>query len=239
MRKREFVFLDAQGTVLQAKPSLAAIYGQVCHSIDGAISEERIGAATRGLWEEYKASLDLDSASFETSDELTRLWWANYNGRLFDRLGLANGGTDGREAFVEALWEVFGNPAQWQLFPDVEESIEGLRSRGYRLAIVSNWDSRLFTICERLGLTSRVEFIVASAPAGIEKPDPRIFEMALARAGTTAGEAIHVGDDYLADVVGARRAGVEPVYLNRDGGPAPSEPVTTIRSLTELLELLP
>lgn len=234
-RSPEFVFLDAQGTVLQPRPSVAAIYGQVYRRFGGEKSDEEISAATTLLWAETRSSLDLDSASFDTSDELTRKWWADYNGRLFDRLGLR----DGREAFIEALWEVFGDPAQWGLFPDVEETLKGLRSRGYRLGIISNWDSRLFRICDSLGLTSMVEFIVASAPEGVEKPDPRLFQIALARAGTTAEGAVHVGDDYLADVVGARRAGLQPFLLDRDKGAPPPKAVTTISSLTELLDILP
>jgi len=73
------------------------------------------------------------------------------------------------------------------------------------------------------------------------KPDPRIFEILLARAGLRAGEAAHVGDDAAADVEGARRAGVLPIWLDRDGTGWPLQsapPGLVIASLEELPAVL-
>ena len=81
-----------------------------------------------------------------------------------------------------------------------------------------------------------MDFILASALAGVEKPDRRIFEMALSRAGVSPERAIHVGDDYEADIMGARSTGIEAVLIDRDGRSRTGE--RSIRSLTELLDLL-
>ncbi len=234
MRRYDVIFLDAQGTLLQPKPSLVGIYGSILRRSGAPVSDSQIIAAVGALWGEYRASLDSETASFDTSDELTRLWWADFNGRLLARLGIEGD----RQAALDALWAVFGQPEAWDLFPEVREVLRGLRSRAYRLGIVSNWDSRLFAICEHHGLSSLLDFVVASAPTGMEKPDRRIFEAALARAEAAPDRALHVGDDYFTDIVGARRAGIDAVLIDRDGRSSPPDPVTTIRSLRELLAIL-
>ncbi len=234
MRRYAVVFLDAQGTLLRAKPSLVGIYGQVFRRFGRDVTEGEITGVVADIWAEYRAALDPERTAFDTSDELTRLWWADFNGRLFDRLAVEGD----RQAFLDALWDVFGLADNWDLFPEVPEVLATLRERGYRLAVVSNWDSRLLEICDHLELSPMVEFVVASAAVGMEKPDPRIFEIALSMAGVSADQAIHVGDDYAADVLGARGAGVDAVLLDRAGHTAPSEGSLTIRSLRELPHLL-
>jgi len=101
---------------------------------------------------------------------------------------------------------------------------------------VSNGNADL----EAIGLARFFERALAAREAGVLKPDPRIFTLLLERAGVAAERAVHVGDDAVADVQGARRAGVTPVWLNRSGRAWPSAPPPplTVRGLEELAELL-
>lgn len=232
MRRYRAVFLDAQGTLLQAHPAVSVLYADVCRNYGRETSPAEIARAVGEIWAELKGSMN-PFATYDTSDEATRNWWDNFNSKLYWQLGMS-GNLDG---FLGALWDTFGRPENWRLFPDAEEVLVELRDRGYRLGMVSNWDSRLINICDSLGITPQLDFLLASATAGIEKPDRRIFEAALRRAGVTADRAVHVGDDYEADVLGARGAGVDAILLDRDGS-APATYHPTIRSLTELLTLL-
>jgi putative hydrolase of the HAD superfamily len=75
-----------------------------------------------------------------------------------------------------------------------------------------------------------------SEEAGVSKPDPRIFEMALERANARAGEAVMVGDSWANDVEGARAAGIRAVWFNRDGRLAPDPAVPVLRSLAPSVE---
>ncbi len=232
-RKYDAIFLDAQGTLLHARPSIPAIYASVCRRLGGNATEAQVSAAVREQWAEFRTTVDPQSISLETSDEITKQWWATFNARIFLRLGMA-----GRtEDFLEGLWEAFGRPENWELYPEVEDVLAELRKRGYRLGVISNWDSRLVTLCERLGLTAYADFILASAATGMEKPDRRIFEIALSRAAVSPKRAVHVGDDYQADVLGARGAGMDAILIDRDG--RTPMPVQTIHSLRELLDILP
>ena len=73
--------------------------------------------------------------------------------------------------------------------------------------------------------------LVVSEEAGVSKPHPRIFEIALERAGAAAAEAVMLGDSWTNDVEGARAAGIRAVWFNRDGRDAPDPAVPVVRSL--------
>ena len=85
------------------------------------------------------------------------------------------------------------------------------------------------TLSEKIGLTREVEFLMVSSLEGVAKPDPTIFERALARAGVAPHEALHVGDSLREDYLGARAAGLSALLLERHG-PGP-QGISTIRSL--------
>ena len=76
--------------------------------------------------------------------------------------------------------------------------------------MVSNADGRVESFLRHVGITKYLDFVVDSGLVGVEKPDPRIFEIALERAQVRKDEVVHVGDVYEVDVVGARAAGIEP-----------------------------
>jgi putative hydrolase of the HAD superfamily len=119
-------------------------------------------------------------------------------------------------------------------YPEVPGVLAALRARGDAIVIVSNWDVSLHGVLQRTGLEPLVDAVVTSAELGAAKPDPRIFEHALALAGARAQDALHVGDDVAADVEGARAAGITPVLVARAGEPAPPG-VRVIETLDGLL----
>ena len=119
-----------------------------------------------------------------------------------------------------------------------EDTLAQLKDMGYTIGVISNADGRVDSFLEHAGLKQYLNFVVDSGTVGIEKPDRRIFELGLERAGAQAEEAVHVGDVYEVDVVGARGAGIDAVLLITDGSDAPSD-VTVIRSLPELIGRLP
>ena len=125
------------------------------------------------------------------------------------------------------------------LYDDVVPTLQHLRDAGFKLAIVSNWDTPLDPLTERLGIADYFDTITASHDMRVrsEKPDSHIFNYTLAAVGVSAAEAVHVGDTYEADIVGARDVGIRPILLDRDGIQA-CKWDETIRSLSELPEML-
>jgi putative hydrolase of the HAD superfamily len=98
--------------------------------------------------------------------------------------------------------------------PGTAEALAGLRSHGLTVGCVSNSDGSVAELLQRVGLGAHLAFIVDSGVVGVEKPDPGIFRIALDLARVAPTEALYVGDLYPVDVVGARRAGIEPVLLD-------------------------
>lgn len=94
------------------------------------------------------------------------------------------------------------------------ETLEELHRRGYRLGVISNADGRVEALLEAVGLRPWFDFVLDSAVVGIEKPDPRIFRMALDRLELEPGDALYVGDIYEIDVAGARAAGMRAVLVD-------------------------
>jgi len=119
------------------------------------------------------------------------------------------------------------------VLPGVREALAAFGRLGLRMAVVSNANGTVAVLLERLGLAAHFQAVVDSALEGVEKPDPRIFEIALRRLGADRQTAVHVGDLYEIDVVGARRAGIRPVLLDAEGL-YPEADCPRVRSLTDL-----
>jgi putative hydrolase of the HAD superfamily len=137
------------------------------------------------------------------------------------------------EAAADEAFEVFfAARNRVECYPDVLPALERLRTR-YRLFALSNGNAEL----ARCGLAGLFEGHITARSAGVAKPDARIFAALLRAAGVAAHEVLHVGDDPHADVVGAERAGLGAVWINRDARAWPREfaaPKRTVRSLAEL-----
>lgn len=118
-------------------------------------------------------------------------------------------------------------------YPDVRPALERLRKR-YRLFAISNGNADL----RPCGLADFFEGHVTAIAAGAAKPDPRIFQHMLKMAGVEASAVLHIGDDPRTDIVGAMRAGIGAVWLNREARAWPLEfnpPPRSVMSLAELL----
>ena len=113
------------------------------------------------------------------------------------------------EGRASALWRM--------VMPGVPAALERLQRQGLTLAVVSNSDGTCAKSLEEAGLLRYLDFVIDSAEVGVEKPDPRIFEIALARCGADPHRTLYVGDLYHADVVGARGAGLHALLLDPYG----------------------
>lgn len=133
----------------------------------------------------------------------------------------------------EQAAEAIVGSLEFRLFPDARPALELLAGRGLRLGMISNWDCSLPEIVSRIGLGDLLDVVAVSALCRCEKPDPALFREALRRAGVPAPAALHVGDSYEKDVLGARSAGMRAVLLDRKASQPPAG-VAVIRELGEL-----
>ncbi|MFC3773177.1 HAD family hydrolase [Paenibacillus sp. GCM10012303] len=108
-------------------------------------------------------------------------------------------------------------PVQWKAFDGAKMTLRHLRSLGYRLGLISNWDESARAVLARNGLDEELDEIVISSEVGIEKPNPDIFRMALSQANVTASESLYIGDNYYDDVVGCQKVGMHCLLINAYG----------------------
>lgn len=230
-RRYEVVLLDAGGTLIRVVPGVGEIYADRAarHGVD--VEPSVIEAQFRALWDERH-----DTLHGGVSDTVERQWWRGLVSDVFERAGKRGAFGDAFDSYFEELYDLFALGDVWHVFDDVVPTLENLAANGIRCAVVSNWDSRLGQLLDRLELGRWFEFVFTSAAVGYRKPDPRILGHALTQLGVPAGRAVHVGDSYEDDVVGAQRAGVTPLLIARDGPPPPG--VAALDALTGLPEWL-
>ncbi|KAI8474047.1 MAG: HAD-like domain-containing protein [Monoraphidium minutum] len=120
------------------------------------------------------------------------------------------------EALFEEVYSYYSDAAAWRLAPGAAAALARLRGAGVKLAVCSNFDTRLRPVLAGLGVDSLFDAIVVSAEVGAEKPSPIIFEAAVAQLGVRAAECVHVGDDRRNDVWGGRDAGVTAWLWGQD-----------------------
>ena len=219
------IFLDVGGTTVQANPAAPEIFRRVLTRRGHRVSLDRIATALRSpetiLTMIRPLPKDRESEFFRAM-----------NVRIVEHLGF-----DCDEGTLDELHASFENDVTWTPFPETVRTLRTLRSRGYRLGIISNYSHRLPTVLRDTGLLPYLDTLTYSFDVGAEKPDPRIFRSALARADVPAERALHVGDSYEADYLGARRAGLHAVLLCRRGtAPASCPSIRSLRELPGLLE---
>jgi HAD superfamily hydrolase (TIGR01509 family) len=124
----------------------------------------------------------------------------------------------------------------WELVPDeVKPALAALRDLGLKLTIVSNANGTLCAHLARIGLDRYFDCVLDSCDVNVEKPDPRLFEIALERSGARRESTIHIGDLYNIDVIGARNAGLRGVLLDQ-ADLRPDADCPRVRSLSELVD---
>jgi HAD superfamily hydrolase (TIGR01509 family) len=121
--------------------------------------------------------------------------------------------------------------------PEAAAALALVREAGRVAGVVSNSNGTIRGILEDLDLTRHLDFVLDSQEEGLEKPDPRFFQLALARAGVEPAEAAYIGDFYSVDVVGARRAGIRAVLMDPGGywGPRDCAAAPTVLDAVRLL----
>jgi putative hydrolase of the HAD superfamily len=218
------VFLDAGGVLVYPN------WTRVCASLDrhGVHANPSDLAAAEPL---AKRRLDVDRTINATNDA-SRGW-------LYFNLVLEAAGVPRSEATDAALAELHAfhmTNNLWEHVPTgIPDVLAAFGEAGLRLVVVSNANGTLRDHFRRLGLDRYFACILDSNEEGFEKPDPRLFAIALARSGADAVSTIHVGDLYEVDVVGARAAGLRGVLLD-EAGLYEEADCPRVRSLRELLQ---
>jgi putative hydrolase of the HAD superfamily len=154
--------------------------------------------------------------ALERAEELTVTWseshrpaalgWGKMLGTMLVKAGLP---VDRLPAMLDALWPDHCALNYWSLVPEgLVEALDRARATGARVAVISNSEGMLERLFEQLGILGAFDLVVDSGIVGVEKPDPRIFRVALEHFGIPPARTLHLGDNFSTDVLGARGAGI-------------------------------
>ena len=227
------IFLDAGGTLFRPFPSVGHYYSEVAARHGCQVTAQAVEEAFHRVWREHDGIGDLQGYCDE---KIEKAFWRKIVTEVFKDFS----GLKSFDPFFEELHDLFAEPSVWKLYPEVKEVLQHFKKKGYILGLVSNWDSRLVQLCHGLEIDVFFDFMVISAVFGTAKPNSKIFQEALRRAGVKAGEAIHVGDSLEDDIRGAHLAGIQSVWLDRSDRhntltQEHRDFVTVIRDLKELI----
>ena len=209
------LLFDLDGTLRHNLPSGGEVFTEHVIRLGLPVSEEDRLRTLR--WEHYywanSPDLQVDVEKFEGKDQQ---FWRNYTRRRLVAVGASASQVEEMAPMVSAYMEEAYQPEN--MVPDeLPEVLTTLKEAGLRMGVVSNRDNPYWQLLEELELCPFFEFSLAAGEVKSWKPDAGIFNAALERIASQANETVFIGDNYFADVVGSRRAGLQPVLYDPTG----------------------
>ena len=227
------ISFDLYNTLVQFWPPLDEVQQAACRELGLHVSKCAIkrAYAVADVYfnrENARRSLGL------RSDEERSDFFAHYQQIILD-----NAGVPVSLDLAGQVWRMaMSIPKDFVTFEDTIPTLAALHAQGYLLGVLSNLRRDMDQLCQQLGLAPYLDFCISPAEAGAEKPHATMFLAALERTSVVAKEAVHVGDQYRSDVLGARAVGIHGVLIDRGGWLNNVTDCPKIASLTELDSLL-
>ena len=218
------VTFDVGGTLLEPWPSVGVVYAEVAEECGWpGISPEILDRQFAGAWR-TRQTFDYSRAA-----------WREIVGQSFSGLVPPSA----LAGLFPSIYERFAQRNAWRLFEDVRPTLAALRERGFKLAVISNWDERLDSLLRQFELDSCFDVILISTHVGVHKPSPEIFLRAAAQLCLPPAALLHVGDGMAEDFEGASRAGLRALHLERGSEARTDGRITTLMDLVSLLPARP
>jgi putative hydrolase of the HAD superfamily len=205
------IFFDVGETLVHPAPSFAELFASILTGQGHPCEPEAVTAASRVVMHRFSEAAR-DNELWTTSPERSRSFWTEIYDRMLGQLGLPAG-----DGLREQLYKEFTELSNYVLFDDVPAVLASLASSGATLGIVSNFEAWLEDLLDSLGVRDAFPVRVISGIEGMEKPDPRIYELALTRAGVEPAGAAFVGDNPEFDVEPPKAMGMFTVLIDRRG----------------------
>ena len=208
------VCFDAAGTLFRLRGSVGEIYGNWAQRFgfqggkEQQVQKKLETAFLRAL--KNHPAMNFPGAMPDLVKELERQWWRSLVRKTFAQVGYFTRLDD----FFEVVYEFFSTADAWQLEPGAIEVLGQLQQTDKKLAIISNFDSRLGILLEDLGIRSYFHQVIVSSLAPAAKPNPLIFHYALKKLGCEAEHAIHIGDNEEEDFKAAQAAKLSAILYD-------------------------
>jgi putative hydrolase of the HAD superfamily len=216
------IFLDAVGTLFGVQGSVGEQYAEVASRFGVTLAAEAVNQAFFTSFKaagspafpgfDFRKGPALQNRAELRAKEYT--WWFNIAVQTFEQVDALHQFSD-FEAFFAALFDHFATIAPWELYPDVPIALKRWQRSGISLGVVSNFDSRIYSVLQGLELLDYFASVTISTEAGIAKPNSQIFEVALHKHGCLPQTAWHIGDSFAEDYQAACQVGLRGIWLRR------------------------
>ncbi|WP_373535845.1 HAD-IA family hydrolase [Microcoleus sp.] len=209
----KIIFLDAAGTLFDVRGSVGEVYGKLASNWGITVSNEELNAA---FSQSFATASPMAFPGIEAAKipQLEFEWWLTVSAKAFQIAGVFHQFSDFPNFFAE-LYAHFATAEPWFVYPDVFPALNRWQQQGIELAVVSNFDSRLYPVLKALNLAEYFTSVTISTEVGAAKPDYKIFTAALQKHNYIAEDVLHIGDSFKADYCGAKNSGLKAIWLNR------------------------
>jgi putative hydrolase of the HAD superfamily len=209
----QLILLDAVGTLFGVRDSVGQIYSEMASKHGVTCAPELLNKyffiafknAPPGIFPDLPTA-DIPAAEYR--------WWREINRQTFAAAGVWAQFTD-FDVFFKDLYEYFATPAAWTIYPDTIAALTSWQQAGVTLAVLSNFDSRLYTVLKGLDLHQYFSTVTISTEVNAAKPQAKIFTAALGKHDCLPQSAWHIGDSLEEDYLGAASVGITAIWLNR------------------------
>ncbi len=215
LQQSSWVFFDVGYTLMALFPSRGDMYAEIAYGHGYNLNPLLIQQNFNKLEEEWNKQKILSHPVIHAFQPTVSEHYAQFNAEILMRSGIPR--NDKALAFTigkEVFDTVFTDYNRWRIFTNVEKFLEKLKKQGKKLAVIENWDNRLTNFMKKWRLDSYFEFILPGGGLNLRKPDSRIFELALQKAHAKPETTIHIGDVYVDDILGAKKAGITPLLFD-------------------------
>ncbi len=231
------VFFDAGLTLIYSELPLAERFAQTAQQHGLSVTAEQVEAVLPTAMSKMLQS-HRDDPNIWSSDAKVEQLWRDYYVNVFREVGVEGD----LEQCAGEIYAQYNRPGAWILYPDVLPTLSKLHEQQYIIGVISDWSSSLPAgILLPLGVGPYISFMVVSTVQREAKPGSGLYREALSRAGVQPEEAVHIGDNYVNDILGARAVGILGVLLDREGqhtSPLDCPRITTLLDLLPLLDSL-
>lgn len=223
------VFFDLYHTLVRFEPPREKLESQALKDFGVDVSPEVLHRPLATADEFIYQEIARRSLSQRSREEKMALY-TRYQEIVLREAGIEAGG----ELVRSVLGKMQQSKMKMVLFDDVAPVLTDFKSRGLILGLISNVEEDMSATFSELGLTAWLDTVVTSRDSAFSKPQPEIYQEALKKVGVQPAEAVYVGDQYQVDIVGANRAGMKGILLDRGGYSGDITDCPRIQGLSEL-----
>ena len=214
MKQPKVIFLDAVGTLFGIRGTVGEVYGMLARQSGVEVADDALDAA---FIQSFRSSPPAAFPGVNPVDRPTHEynWWKEIAMQTFQEVGVFPQFSD-FDSFFNELYGYFATTDPWFVYPDVFSALSSWQQSGIELGVLSNFDSRIYSVLQAFGLADFFASVTISTEAAAAKPDRQIFAAALAKHNCVPGDAWHIGDSFKEDYQAAQNAGLQAIWLKRN-----------------------